>query len=72
MMVHQARPGQMAQGFGLYGLAGKATSFMAPLLIGTATAITDSQQIGVSPLIGLFLIGLVLLLWVKPEGDRVT
>ncbi|MEB8389245.1 MFS transporter [Rhodobacteraceae bacterium KMM 6894] len=72
MMVHQARPGQMAQAFGLYGLAGKATSFMAPILIGTMTAVSGSQQIGVSPLIGLFLIGLVLLLWVKPEGDKVT
>lgn len=71
MMVRQARPGQMAQGFGLYGLAGKATSFIAPLMIGTVTALTGSQQIGVSPLIGLFLIGLVLLLWVKPEGDPV-
>ncbi|MCZ4353383.1 MFS transporter [Roseovarius aestuarii] len=72
MMVRQARPGHMAEGFGLYGLAGKATSFIAPLLIGTVTAMTGSQQIGVSPLIGLFLIGLLLLLWVKPEGDGVV
>ena len=69
MMVSQARPGHMAEAFGLYGLAGKATSFLAPFLVGVVTAISGSQQIGVTPLIGLFLIGLILLAWVKPEGD---
>jgi len=69
MMVQQARPGHMAEAFGLYGLAGKATSFLAPFAIGVVTAISGSQQIGVTPLIGLFLIGLILLAWVKPEGD---
>ena len=71
MMVRQARPGHMAEAFGLYGLAGKATSFVAPVAIGVVTALSHSQQIGVTPLIGLFLIGLLLLVWVKPEGDRV-
>ncbi|WP_171054686.1 MFS transporter [Roseovarius arcticus] len=69
MMVRQARAGHMAESFGLYGLAGKATAFIAPTLIGIATSASGSQQIGVSPLIGLFALGLVLLIWVKPEGD---
>ena len=69
MMVRQARAGHMAESFGLYGLAGKATAFIAPALIGIATSASGSQQIGVSPLIGLFALGLVLLIWVKPEGD---
>ncbi len=69
MMVRQARTGHMAESFGLYGLAGKATAFIAPALIGVATSASGSQQIGVSPLIGLFALGLVLLIWVKPEGD---
>lgn len=69
MMVRQADPDRMTEAFGLYALAGKATSFLAPLLIGTVTYVTNSQQIGVSPLIVLFLLGLILLRWVKPEGD---
>lgn len=69
MMVRQARPGQMTQSFGLYGLAGKATAFLAPSLIGVVTAVTGSQQIGVTPLIGLFALGLILLSFVKPQGD---
>lgn len=70
MMVRQADPERMAEAFGLYALAGKATSFIAPLSIGVATALTNSQQLGVSPLIALFLIGLILLRWVNPEGDH--
>lgn len=70
MMVRQANPERMTEAFGLYALAGKATSFIAPLSIGIVTALSGSQQIGVTPLIALFAIGLVLLLWVKPDGDR--
>jgi len=70
MMVRQADPARITESFGLYALAGKATSFLAPISIGFATWATGSQQLGVSPLILLFVIGLVLLAWVKPEGDR--
>ncbi|WP_099825881.1 MFS transporter [Oceaniglobus indicus] len=70
MLVRQANPARMTEAFGLYALAGKATSFLAPLLIGIATWASASQQIGVTPLIGLFVLGLFLLRWVKPDGDR--
>ena len=67
MMVRQADPDRMTEAFGLYALAGKATSFLAPAAIGFSTWITGSQQLGVAPLIGLFLIGLLLLRWVDPD-----
>ena len=70
MMVRQADPERMTEAFGLYALAGKATSFLAPLLIAIVTAATGSQQAGIVPLIALFLIGLCLLWWVQPDGDR--
>ena len=70
MMVRQADPAKMTEAFGLYALAGKATSFVAPLAIGFATWATGSQQLGVTPLIVLFLLGLALLAFVKPDGDR--
>ncbi len=70
MMVRQAHRKRMTEAFGLYALAGKATSFMAPLSIGVATQWTGSQQLGITPLIFLFLVGLFLLLWVKPDGER--
>ena len=70
MMVRQADPDRMTEAFGLYALAGKATSFVAPLSIGAVTWATGSQQAGILPLIVLFLGGLFLLTWVKPEGGR--
>jgi MFS transporter, UMF1 family len=70
MMVRQSDPERITQSFGLYALAGKATSFIAPLSIGIVTDITGSQQAGITPLIVLFLIGLILLFWVKPTGER--
>ena len=68
MMVLQAHPDRMTEGFGLYALAGKATSFLAPLSIGVVTQVTGSQQMGVTPLVVLFAIGLVLLVWVRADG----
>lgn len=70
MMVRQANPDRITEAFGLYALAGKATSFIAPMAIGIATAATHSQRLGITPLIGLFLIGLLLLIWVKPNGEH--
>ena len=69
MMTRQANPNRMTEAFGLYALSGKATSFLAPALIALTSQITGSQRLGVSPLVGLFFIGLILLIWVKPKGD---
>jgi MFS transporter, UMF1 family len=70
LMVRHADPAAPTESFGLYGLSGRATSFMAPALIGIVTTLTGSARIGVSPLIGLFLVGLILLFWVKPDGEK--
>jgi UMF1 family MFS transporter len=70
MMVRHADAEAPTESFGLYGLSGRATSFLAPALIGTVTALTESARLGVAPLIFLFLLGLILLPWVKPDGDR--
>ena len=65
MMVRQAHPDKMTEGFGLYALAGKATSFIAPISIGFVTTLSGSQQIGIAPLFVLFVLGLILLRWVR-------
>ena len=69
MMVRHTRPEQATEGFGLYALSGRATAFLAPALIGVVTAISGDARIGISPLVGLFIVGLVLLLWVHPKGE---
>lgn len=68
MLVRQANPERMTEAFGLYALSGKATAFLAPAAILMATTMTGSQRLGMTPLIGLFIIGLILLNWVRPEG----
>ncbi|PTQ74979.1 MFS transporter [Celeribacter persicus] len=72
MMVRQADPERMTEAFGLYALSGKATTFLAPALIAVVSDITNSQRLGITPLIALFILGLVLLAWVHPEGTKVT
>lgn len=69
MMVRHTDPRAPTESFGLYGMSGRATAFLAPALIGLITSLSGSARIGVSPLIVLFVIGLVLLRYVKSEGD---
>jgi UMF1 family MFS transporter len=52
--------------FGLYALAGKATAFMGPALVGWVTLWFDSQRAGMATILAFFLIGLLLLLKVRP------
>jgi UMF1 family MFS transporter len=70
MMVRHTHPERPAEAFGLFALSGKATAFLAPAGITLFTWWTGNTQLGFLPVIFLFLMGLMLLWWVKPEGDR--
>ena len=61
LLVDQVEPERVTEAFGLYALSGKATSFIGPLAIAWATGFFDSQRLGVTPIVVLFIIGLVLL-----------
>ena len=67
MLVLQADKDRMTEAFGLYALSGRATSWMAPALIGYVTYMSQNQQLGILPVVGLFIIGLGPLIWVKPN-----
>ncbi|MDD8024504.1 MAG: MFS transporter [Paracoccaceae bacterium] len=69
MLVRQADPDKITEHFGLYALSGKATAFIAPLSIGVMTQLTGNQSIGITPIIVLFVLGLVLLGWVNGKGQ---
>jgi len=51
-------------------MSGKATAFLAPALIALVSNISGDQRIGITPLIFLFALGLILLIWVKPNGEH--
>ncbi len=70
LMVRHCDEGSKTEYFGLYGLAGRATAFLAPTLIYLATTTSGSAQIGVSPVIGLFAVGLIMLMWVNKDGEK--
>ncbi|MGB7318148.1 MAG: MFS transporter [Planktotalea sp.] len=70
LMVRHTDESTATEYFGLYGLSGRATAFLAPLLIGILTTITQSARLGVSPVVGLFIIGLLLLAYVHKNGDH--
>jgi UMF1 family MFS transporter len=72
LMVRHCDPESSTEYFGLYGMSGRATAFLAPLMIGIVTAATGSARIGISPVLVLFFIGLILLFWVKAEGESDT
>jgi len=72
MMARHADPERPTEAFGLYAFSGKATAFLAPAMIGIVTYITDSARFGLSPVVLLFIIALILLRWVNPNGNRAS
>lgn len=69
LMVRHTTQEHASEAFGLYALSGKATAFLAPALIAIVTDLTGNQRIGILPLILMFLLSLLLLFWVKPQGE---
>jgi UMF1 family MFS transporter len=82
LLVDQVDRDKVTEAFGLYALSGKATTFIGPLAIAFATAFfaseafglstQDAQRLGVTPIIVLFMIGLVLLPMVKSRQYEVA
>lgn len=70
MMVRHTNPDRPTEAFGLFALSGKATAFLAPMMIGIVTTVTGNVQLGFLPVIFLFLLGLLMLSWVNKDGDR--
>ena len=48
--------------FGIYALAGRATSFTAPFMVATVTALTGSAPAGMAMIVLFLLAGLIILL----------
>jgi UMF1 family MFS transporter len=71
LLIRVSPPDNITQFFGLYALAGKVTSFLCPMLVGTVTALAASQRAGMSVLLVFFVLGACLLAMVKvPRTQR--
>lgn len=69
MMARLAPRALMTEFFGLYALAGKATAFIGPFVLGWVTLLADSQRAGMASILPFFVVGLWLLMGVQ-EGRR--
>lgn len=70
LLVRHTTPDRATEAFGLFALSGKVASFISPFLIAVVSHFSESARIGISPVIALFLIGLILLIWVNPKGEQ--
>jgi UMF1 family MFS transporter len=68
LLARLAPQEKLAEFFGLFALSGKITSFAAPTLVATVTAVTVSQRAGVSVLLAFFTAGALLLARVRVNG----
>ncbi len=65
LMARLAPAGLEGQMFGLFALSGKVISPFGPLLVGWLTLASESQRVGMSVIVGFFVLGGVLLLRVR-------
>ena len=69
MLTRVVPPDKVGVFFGLFVIAGTATMWVGPLLVELATNASGSQRLGLLPISGLLLAGLVALRFVK-GGQR--
>lgn len=65
LMARFLPAGRSAEYYGLFALSGKATVWMGPLFYTVLMTATGDQRLALTPLIGMFVVGLVLLLTVN-------
>ncbi len=64
------RPEESGRYFGIYALAGRATSFLAPFLVATITALSGSARLGMAAIILFLAIGMAILVRTPYPADR--
>ncbi len=59
-LARSVTPEEAGRYFGLYALAGRVTSFLAPLMIGIVTSLLFSQRAGMAVIIVFLLVGFLI------------
>jgi UMF1 family MFS transporter len=68
LLTRVAPPDKLGVFFGLYVLSGTATMWLGPLLVETATHWGGSQAWGMVPVVGMLVVGLIVLMFVRGGG----
>lgn len=70
-MARSVTPEETGRYFGIYALAGRATSFLAPFLVATITATAASPRAGMAVICLFFIVGFIILYAApKPAENR--
>jgi MFS transporter, UMF1 family len=65
LLARLAPPDKITQYFGLFAFSGKATAFLAPLVVAAVTHASGSQRIGMASIVLFLMVGVLLMLPVK-------
>jgi UMF1 family MFS transporter len=69
-MARSVTPEESGRYFGIYALAGRATSFAAPFMVATVTAVSGSPRLGMAMIILFLGAGLWILMGTPYPADR--
>ena len=69
-MARSVTAAESGRYFGIYALAGRATSFLAPFLVATITAVSDSARLGMAVIILFLAIGMAILVKTPYPADQ--
>ncbi len=67
MVARLSPPEMISELYGLFTLTGKATAFVAPILVGVVTGITQSQRTGFAVILVFLIAGIIGLRLVREE-----
>ena len=69
LLARLAPPEKVTQYFGLFAFSGKATAFLAPLMVAAVTRASGDPRIGMASILVFLIVGALLMLPVKPQRD---
>ena len=69
-MARSVTAAESGRYFGIYALAGRATSFLAPFMVATITAVSDSARLGMAVIILFLAIGMAILIKTPYPADQ--
>jgi UMF1 family MFS transporter len=69
-MARSVTAAESGRYFGIYALAGRATSFLAPFMVATITAMSQSPRLGMAAIILFLAIGMAILVGTPYPADK--
>ncbi|TIL38750.1 MFS transporter [Mesorhizobium sp.] len=69
-MARSVTPAESGRYFGIYALAGRATSFLAPFMVATITAASGSARLGMAAIVLFLGVGLAILVRTPYPADN--